>query len=223
MIFFDLDDTLFDRERTDRLATIDFYKEYSNELKMSRTECMDLWYRSYTNYLKGNLVKDLSFQELKRKQMRDFFGYHLTDQDAENRFDGLLKYYSKHCTTFDDVVPCLDQLKQRQFKLGIISNGHYIKEIKKLEFLGIHHYFDYIITASEVGAAKPRPEIFLEACRQANVNPQEAYYIGDELVADVIASKRCGMNAVWINRNKSMSYNMFMEIHNLSELDNLIK
>ncbi|MFF5995019.1 HAD family hydrolase [Lysinibacillus sp. KU-BSD001] len=223
MIFFDINGTLFNREHADRLATIDFYKEYSNELEMSRTEFTDLWYRSYTSYLKNNVVKDLSFQKYKIKEMKEFFGYHLTDQEAESRFDNLLKCYDKHCNTFDDVVPCLDRLKQRQFRLGIISNGHYIKEVRKLKLLGIHHYFDYIVTASEVGIAKPNPEIFLKACHQANVNPQETYYIGDELVADVIASKKCGMNGIWINRNKSMSYNMFTEIHSLSELDNLIK
>ncbi len=95
---------------------------------------------------------------------------------------------------YDDVLPGLLRLKGR-VRIGSVTNGN-----ADLQTIGLARHFDASVAAPSFGVAKPDPRIFLEACRQLAVAPQDAVYVGDDLLLDVQGAQRAGLRAVWMNR-----------------------
>jgi len=95
----------------------------------------------------------------------------------------------------EDVLQLLPQLQQAGYSMAIISNREkpYQQEI---ESLGITSYFVFSMAGGEVNAWKPEPEIFLHACKRLDVNPSQAMYVGDNYFADVVGSRRAGLQPV---------------------------
>ena len=60
-------------------------------------------------------------------------------------------------------------------------------------------YFSFAISAADVGASKPSPEMFLEAMRRAEVSPAHAVHIGDHPIDDIEGANRVGMHSIWVN------------------------
>ncbi|WP_308222882.1 HAD family hydrolase (plasmid) [Metabacillus halosaccharovorans] len=224
MIFFDIDATLLDHDRAEKMGAIDFFKKSKNELEYSEIKFVELWNSLSGKYFEKFLAKELSFQDQRRMRIKDLFGQHLTNEQADSKFNIYLGLYKSNWSVYEDVVPCLKQLKQDGFRLGIISNGDYGQQLEKLESLGIRNYFDSIITSSEIGVAKPNPTIFKDACVKANVSIQQSYYIGDRLETDAIGSNDAGMVGIWLNRKTNTAHpNTNVKIiHSLNELTALI-
>lgn len=100
---------------------------------------------------------------------------------------------------FPGVVPALIELEE-DFKLGIVSNGIAVKQWEKLVGLGIHHFFDVIVTSEEVGVEKPGREIFLRGSEKLGVKASECIMVGDRIDVDISGAKAAGMKTVWIKR-----------------------
>ena len=100
---------------------------------------------------------------------------------------------------FDDVAPTLTDLKDRGLKLGLISNVEQ-DMTATLEKLGLTSWLEIIVTSLDTGSGKPNPGIFLEALRQAGVQPPEALYVGDQYQVDVIGANRAGMKGILLDR-----------------------
>lgn len=102
-------------------------------------------------------------------------------------------------------------LKKRQFKTAIVSNTNH----KIVEEMLAHHslakYFDAVVGGDDVKKGKPEPDSILEACRQLDVQPQNAVMVGDT-VNDSEASKAAG--TVFVGYKISGDY----KINNLTEL-----
>lgn len=221
MIFFDIDGTLFDQENAEKLATIHFLKENIMNSQVNQKEFISLRNLCHNNYL-VYLLKDLSAQERNRMLLRDLFGHYISNEFADQKAKDFLHLYKQNWIPFHDVIPCLEQLKSRNYNLGIISNGNYDRQIDKLDRLGVKNYFDVITICNQKGLTKPNKHIFLAACNEANIKPEQAYYIGNNLVYDAIASKHCGMNGIWLNRKNRTTYDDLNVIHSLDELINVI-
>ena len=101
---------------------------------------------------------------------------------------------------FDDVLPALNQLKQKGFILGLISNVD--SDITPLfDKLGLRQILQVVVTSQDTGYYKPQPEIFEQAARQAGVKAQESMYVGDQYQIDVLGANRAGMQGVLLDRN----------------------
>jgi HAD superfamily hydrolase (TIGR01549 family) len=94
-----------------------------------------------------------------------------------------------------DVLQTLSQLQTAGYCMAIISNRQkpYQEEI---ESLGIAEYFSFSLAGGEMEAWKPEPEIFFHACKQLKINPSQAVYVGDNYFADVVGSRRAGLQPV---------------------------
>jgi FMN phosphatase YigB (HAD superfamily) len=88
---------------------------------------------------------------------------------------------------------------RKHFKVGIIANQH-AQIMASFEDYGIKSLFDLIIIDEIVGAAKPDPEIFRIALRQANCAPENAIIVGDRTDNDVAPAKAVGMRTLRFRR-----------------------
>ncbi|NLU10655.1 MAG: HAD family hydrolase [Tepidanaerobacter acetatoxydans] len=87
----------------------------------------------------------------------------------------------------------LKELKDRGYKLGIISNTQSFTQVfYSLYRYGIRDFFEYISLSSIEGIRKPDRKIFDKAVKEMNTVSGRAVYIGDTIKKDIIGSKAAG-------------------------------
>ncbi|RKU12224.1 hypothetical protein C6503_17740 [Candidatus Poribacteria bacterium] len=93
----------------------------------------------------------------------------------------------------------LNGLQAKGMPLGIVSNfSRILPDLCRTE--GIADYFDFIIASEAVGISKPDPRILQTALGRAQVNPEEAVYVGDHPF-DVLCAKKVPMPVIWFNKD----------------------
>jgi HAD superfamily hydrolase (TIGR01509 family) len=93
----------------------------------------------------------------------------------------------------------LEALRGRGLKTGIVANSwpDPARVLRAdIEAFGLGDLVDVCVFSSEVGASKPDPAIFLRALGELGVDPLDAMFVGDRLVADVQGAANVGMTTV---------------------------
>jgi HAD superfamily hydrolase (TIGR01549 family) len=102
-------------------------------------------------------------------------------------------------TLFPEVLPTLEQLRQRGYRIGSVTNralgGEPFRE--ELEHHGLLDYFEVLSISCDLGYMKPHAAIFQHALEALDVAPEETVMVGDSLRADVAGAQALGMTAVW--------------------------
>lgn len=101
----------------------------------------------------------------------------------------------RRVTPYADARPALERLSG-QFSLVALTNGN--ADVWQSDLGDLFHHF---LTAGDVGAVKPDPELFRAACRDLGVQPWDMVHIGDDPLRDIHAAHRFGARTVWINRD----------------------
>jgi len=99
----------------------------------------------------------------------------------------------------------LTELKQRGYKLGVISNTVTSREEHvriALRRIDCEKYFDVVVTSVDVGCNKPDKKVFLTALKRLGVKPKEAVMVGDRIKTDILGGNRIGMKTVLFKWNK---------------------
>jgi HAD superfamily hydrolase (TIGR01509 family) len=81
--------------------------------------------------------------------------------------------------------------------LGIASNTDLDLVQFALSVAGFGGAFEVVVSAGEVGRAKPAPDVYLEACRRLGVSPSEAVALEDSPTG-VTAAKAAGLTVIAI-------------------------
>ena len=100
---------------------------------------------------------------------------------------------------FPETLDVLHELKNRQLKLGIISNFD-SRIYTVLESLHIRSFFDAVVLSSETGYSKPDRKIFEAAIQAIGLPPSEILFVGDSPKDDVEAGIQAGLTSVLIDR-----------------------
>lgn len=84
--------------------------------------------------------------------------------------------------------------------LGVISNTLQPAYAMRRSLIGreVAEFLAVQVYSSEIGVAKPHPDIFRAALAEAGVAPEQAVYVGDRLQADVAGAQGVGMKGVLI-------------------------
>ena len=95
----------------------------------------------------------------------------------------------------EDVQRVLPQLREAGYVMAVISNrDRPFQDV--LDSLGLSEFFDFSLAAGDVDIYKPEPGIFDHALHRANLIAQETVYVGDNYFADVIGSRRAGLQPI---------------------------
>ncbi len=120
--------------------------------------------------------------------------------DFEERFETLLSLYAQRIlTTKATLYPGMDtlllQLEKAGIPWGIVTNKPERFSRPLLESLGLSTRCSTLICPDHVSQSKPHPEPLLLACKQLNINPQDAIYVGDH-PRDIDAGRAAGMYTI---------------------------
>ncbi len=100
-----------------------------------------------------------------------------------------------------DALPTLQALKERGFRLGLISNAADDADVQILvDKAGIRPYFDRIVTSAALGIRKPDPRAFQPLIDAWGIDPERIAMVGDTLGADILGARNAGLFSIWIRR-----------------------
>lgn len=93
-------------------------------------------------------------------------------------------------------VEVIHRLKERGYKLGIISNLIGEEEIPDwLRTDGLDIYFDAVVLSSVCRIRKPDPEMYRMGCEALGLTPGECASVADNLSRDITGAKAAGIGA----------------------------
>jgi len=138
--------------------------------------------------------------------------------------DELLDLY-KVLSTFPEVKETLKKLKEKNYKLAILSNGTPALLRELVSSNNLESIFDDVLSIEEVKIYKPHPNVYNIPIKKYQIEKNQFAYLSSN-TWDVSAAGNFGFNAVWVNRNKNifdnLDYKPITEINNLSYLNNLL-
>ncbi len=102
---------------------------------------------------------------------------------------------------YPDVFPALNKWQQQGIELAVVSNFD-SRLYPVLKALNLAEYFTSVTISTQVGAAKPQPEIFTAALQKHNCTAENVWHIGDSFKADYCGAKSAGLKAIWLNREQ---------------------
>eukprot|EP01038_Epipyxis_sp_PR26KG_P009623 gene9623-12958_t len=95
-------------------------------------------------------------------------------------------------------IDCVVQIAEYYYKkkpMAVASSGTRVNVMRSLESTGIAHLFDAVVTAEDIINPKPAPDIFLEAARRINCNPNKCRGYEDADLG-MISLNSAGMEAI---------------------------
>lgn len=102
---------------------------------------------------------------------------------------------------FSDVRGCLERLRRRRFRLGIVSNSRSEESVRRrLAEAGLEEFFDPILSSGTEGVEKPDPVIFRRAVGRMGLAPEVVAHVGDLATVDARAARSAGLHGIWLNR-----------------------
>ena len=136
----------------------------------------------------------------------------------------LLNLY-KVLSPYPEVKNVLENLKKKNFKLAILSNGTPALLDRLVQSNNLKDLFDDIFSIESVKVYKPDAKVYNLPLKKYKIKPQEVTFLSAN-TWDVSGSGNYGYNSVWVNRNNAVFDNLDFkpknEINNLTQLLDLI-
>ena len=136
--------------------------------------------------------------------------------------DELLNLY-KVLSPFKEVPDALKTLKEKKFKLAILSNGtpSLLDELVKSNHLD--NLFDDIFSIEQVGVYKPSSRVYDMPVKKYNISKSEVVFLSAN-TWDVSGGGNYGYQSIWVNRNNNIFDNLdFKPKYQITDLKKLIR
>jgi 2-haloacid dehalogenase len=143
------------------------------------------------------------------------------DQSMRNE---LLNLYKK-LSTFPEVKEVLKNLKEKNYKLAILSNGTPALLSELVKSNNLDNTFNDIFSIEEVGIYKPDSKVYDMPIKKYQIHKEEVAFLSAN-TWDVSGGGNYGYSSIWINRNKNifdnLDYKPKNEVENLKQLLDII-
>jgi 2-haloacid dehalogenase len=100
---------------------------------------------------------------------------------------------------YDEVERIVGQLKERNFKIIVLSNGSMPMLHSAIRTAGFYDLFDKVLSVDAVKVFKVSPKAYQYCADDVGLDPSSISYQSTN-AWDVAGAKKFGFNVVWINR-----------------------
>lgn len=198
-VIFDFDNTLYNYEYANNKAlnelilklSIDYnisydfikntYNQINNKIKISNN-CSNKFNKHI--YIK-NLLEKININIVNINKYIEIYN---------NEFNISFKIY-------DHVIDIFKLLKNKNIKIGILSNNIFHQQYEKLKISGLIEYIDAILTTDEIGEEKPNDICFLKILNLLKIEKEYIMFVGDNISHDIIPSIEFGFLTFLFNNN----------------------
>jgi len=132
----------------------------------------------------------------------------------------LLNLY-KILSPYKEVPDTLKALREKKFKLAILSNGtpSLLDELVKSN--NLDNLFDDIFSIEQVGVYKPSSRVYDIPIKKYNINKSEIAFLSAN-TWDVSGGGNYGYQSIWVNRNNNIFDNLdFKPKYQITDLNKL--
>ena len=210
-IIFDAYGTLFDVNSAAEKCKVKIGDKWQNFANYWRTTQLEYtWLRSLMKRHKDfwQVTEDSLDKSIKAFEINTSMRKELLDQ-------------YKILSPYKEVEETLKTLKEKKFKLAILSNGTHALLNELVKNNNLENLFDDLFSIDDVGVYKPDPKVYDIPIKKYGFEKNEIAFLSAN-TWDVSGGGNYGYNAIWVNRNKNifdkLDYNPNYEIRNLSEL-----
>lgn len=222
-ILIDLDDTLYDFRKAEKIALRNTLEAIGIEPK---EEIVKRYHEVNEEQWKKLERKEITREELKVKR----FEFLSKDFVMETSAKEIAKIYEEFLSRGHFFIPGAEELLielSKKYYLYLVTNGITHVQKGRIKSGKISRYFTHIFISEQVGYDKPSKEYF-EACFE-KIHPfrrEETILIGDSLTSDMLGGKNAGIKTVWFNPenidNKTFIQPDFM-VFDLLEIPRLLE
>ncbi|MGT2800468.1 HAD family hydrolase [Streptococcus marmotae] len=201
-LIFDLDDTLYNQEEP-------FQRAVQAHLPVQDEQMGDLYiaFRLYADEVfeaatAGDITLESSHIYRMKRALADV-GYAVSDELALTIQQEYQENQGK-LSLSPEFPAIFDYCRQNKIRLGIITNGPHLHQLRKLQSLEMTNWISEYVTiiSGQVGVTKPSKEIFDLMVEKMQLLPEDMCYVGDSFENDVAGAKAAGWKAIWLNHRK---------------------
>lgn len=181
-VIFDMDGVIFDSERL----------------------CLECWEKlaqehSFVGMQEAFLKCTGTTMEETRRIMLEYFGESFD-------YDGFAKQASALFHKAEEeqglpmkpgVVELLEMLQKKKIPIGLASSTRLQTVERQLKAAGIYDFFQVVVGGDQLKKSKPEPDIYLMACKEIGVLPENAYAIEDSFNG-IRSAYHAGMKAIMV-------------------------
>ena len=215
-IIFDAYGTLFDVNSAAEKCKDKIGNKWENFANYWRTTQLE-----YT-WLRSLMKRHKDFWQITEDSLKKSMKAFNIDPSMKNELLNLYKILSP----FKEVPETLKILKEKNFKLSILSNGTPSLLSELVRNNDLHNLFDDLFSIEQVGIYKPDSKVYDLPIKKYKIEKNEVAFLSAN-TWDVSGGGNYGFNSIWVNRNNSifdnLDYKPLNEIKNLRELIKLIK
>lgn len=218
VIFFDLDDTLFDFGKSEKAALHKTFETFG--LPDGLADYRES-YREISNVLWGELEQGkLTVSKLGVERFKRLFAEYNLGLDAAEFNRTYLGNLGKEIYLLDGAVELFESLSGQ--RSAIITNGFKNVQLAKIGNSPLHDTFEQVIISEEAGFQKPDQRIFDYAFSKLKMTEKaSALMVGDSLTSDMQGGINYGIDTCWFNPNHKenpIGIEPTYEIKHLTEL-----
>ena len=210
-IIFDAYGTLFDvnsaaEKCKEKIG--DKWEDFSNYWRTAQLE--------YT-WLRSLMKRHKNFWEITEDSLNKSMKVFKIEPSMKNELLDLYKILS----SYPEVKETLNILKEKNYKLAILSNGTPSLLNKLVSKNNLENIFDDIFSIEEVGIFKPDSKVYDIPLQKYKIQKEEIAFLSAN-TWDVSGGGNYGYNSIWVNRNNNifdnLDYKPKNEILNLNDL-----
>ena len=221
-LFLDLDDTILDFHKAERIAiakTIrDFGVEPTEEI-LHRYHIINKWH-----------WEQLELGKLTRAEvLQNRFAVLFNELGVTVDATACARTYEKNLSQGHWFLPgaeeAVDALSKK-YRLFLASNGTASVQKGRMTSANLYRFFEKVFVSQEIGHNKPSKAYF-DACfaQIPGFDLSKAMIVGDSLTSDIKGGINAGMKTVWVNPGHAQATNIQpdYEIEALSQLEALLE
>ena len=222
-LFLDLDDTILDFHKAERLALGKTFQEFGLEPNPSVMEQYSRINREHWERLER---KELTREEVLVGRFHVLFQQYGIQEDpvcCARAYEANLAMGHYFLPGAREAVESLS----KKYKLYLASNGTSRVQSGRLASANISHFFEGIFVSQEIGVNKPDPEYFERCFAQIpGFDRSKAMIVGDSLSPDILGGIPAGIKTCWVNPSEKQApadIQPDYEIHSLAHLEELLE
>jgi len=210
-ILFDLDNTLYDTQDYYLGAFQEISRNLSEKYHLNQdyvfNSITELWKNKTSMYphLFDDLINSLGLSHENSQRLVKIFNWYKIDKK----------------NLYADVIPTLKKLRDKQYTLGIITDGNTTRQQRKIKQLDLEKFFNVILYTA-LTESKPSSVPYSLALNKMGLKSSEVLYLGDNPHIDFEGAKKIGIRTVRISRGEFSKIptndNIDYTIKNLDEL-----
>ena len=196
ILFLDLDDTILDFHKAERIAiakTIrDFGVEPTEEI-LQRYHVINKWH-----------WEQLELGKLTRGEvLENRFSVLFSELGVDVDTTACARAYEKNLSIGHYFLPgaeeAVDSLSKK-YRLFLASNGTASVQKGRMTSANLYRFFEKVFVSQEIGHNKPSKAYF-DACfaQIPGFDPRKAIIVGDSLTSDILGGKNAGIATCWVN------------------------